>query len=147
MASPTPLSAKPPRPVEQEKQQQPPKSYAEAAEQPPDQVNGLENTPPTQFVGKGEAEAQRSPPFSQPRHRKSGSLRLNGARKQPKEPELVVEDFLDKDGEQLTSIKLKFGDEPKPQRTQTELVSGRKAGARWERSQYVMSFHPSFQRV
>ncbi|KAL8857071.1 MAG: hypothetical protein Q9178_006363 [Gyalolechia marmorata] len=86
------------------------------------------------LVGKGEADTQRSPPFSSPRHKKSGSLRLNGATKQQKAPELLVEDIRDKDGERLTSLKLAFDDKPKPLRTQTELVSGRRAGASWDRS-------------
>ncbi len=89
------------------------------------------------LVGKGEADTQRSPPFSSPRHKKSGSLRLNGTPKQQKAPELLVEDIRDKDGERLTSLKLAFDDKPKPSRTQTELVSGRRAGASWDRSQYV----------
>lgn len=126
--------------MEREKKQLPPMPYATAAEKKPDRIVGIENTPPTQFVGKGEAEAQRSPPFSQPRHKKSGSLRVNGASKQSKEPELIVEDFRDKDGEQLTSSKLRFDDKIKPHKTHTELVSGRRAGAKWERSQYVNLF-------
>ncbi|KAL8764031.1 MAG: hypothetical protein Q9184_000319 [Pyrenodesmia sp. 2 TL-2023] len=123
-----------PMPLHAEKQQPPSKSYADAAERESDRFRGLENTPPTQFIGKGEAERQRSPPFSQPRHRKSGSLRVNGASKQPKEPPFIVEDLRDKDGQQLTSTKLRFDDQQKPSKTQTELVSGRRAGAKWERS-------------
>ncbi|KAL8718310.1 MAG: hypothetical protein Q9225_004539 [Loekoesia sp. 1 TL-2023] len=134
MAPSVPIEGEPSQPAEREKQHLPPKSYADAAEHEPDKVNGIENTPPTQFVGRGEAEAQRSAPFSQPRHRKSGSLRVNGASKEPKASNLVVEEFQDKDGKQLTTTKLTFDDKTKPQRTQTELVSGRRAGARWERS-------------
>lgn len=133
----SPANGEPLQPSEQQDQQKAPNSYVEAAEHPPDPINGLENTPPTLLIGKGEAERQRSPPFSSPRHRKSGSLRVNGNSKQPKASNLIVEDFRDKDGEQLTSTKLVFEDKPKPQRTQTELVSGRRAGAKWERSQYA----------
>ncbi|KAL8906070.1 MAG: hypothetical protein Q9207_002254 [Kuettlingeria erythrocarpa] len=118
-----------PIPLLPEKQQPPPNSYADAAYREPDKIHGLENTPPTQFVGKGEAESQRSPPFSQPRHRKSGSLRINGASKQPEEPQSIVQDLRDEDGEQLINKKLRFDDKKKPQRTPTELVS-----AKWERS-------------
>ncbi|KAI4198539.1 MAG: hypothetical protein LQ346_002742 [Caloplaca aetnensis] len=121
-------------PLLPEKHQPPPSSPTDAAYREPDKIHGLENTPPTQFVGKGEADSQRSPPFSQPRHRKSGSLRVNGASKQPKEPQSIVEDLRDGDGEQLINKKLRFDDKQKPQRTQTELVSGRRAGAKWERS-------------
>lgn len=125
-------------PLLPEKHQPPPSSPTDAAYREPDKIHGLENTPPTQFVGKGEADSQRSPPFSQPRHRKSGSLRVNGASKQPKEPQSIVEDLRDGDGEQLINKKLRFDDKQKPQRTQTELVSGRRAGAKWERSQYAI---------
>lgn len=145
IAPSAPFAAEPSQPIEREKQHLPPKTYADATENPPDNVNRLENTPPTQFVGKGEADTQRSPPFSSPRHKKSGSLRLNGASRQGKPRELIVEDIQDKSGERLTSLKLAFDDKPKPQRTQTELVSGRRAGASWERSQCVnftlIAFH------
>ncbi|KAL9603363.1 MAG: hypothetical protein Q9219_001225 [cf. Caloplaca sp. 3 TL-2023] len=135
MASPPPFGNESSQPTEREKQRLLPKSYADAAENEPDHRDGIENTPPTQFIGKGEAEAQRSPPFSQPRHRKSGSLRVNGIAKQSKATDLTVEETRDKDGEQWTTKKLTFDDDgSKPQRTQTELVSGRRAGARWERS-------------
>ncbi|KAL8770715.1 MAG: hypothetical protein Q9209_003582 [Squamulea sp. 1 TL-2023] len=111
-----PLDGEPPQPPE-----------LETEKKEPDKVNGL-------FVGTGEADTQRSPPFSSPRHKKSGSLRVNGAPKQQKAPDLLVEDIHDKYGEHLTSLKLAFADTPKPQRTQTELVSGRRAGASWDRS-------------
>ncbi|KAL8784519.1 MAG: hypothetical protein Q9213_003923 [Squamulea squamosa] len=120
-----PLDAEPQQLPELEKRHLP--SQLHETEEEPDKVNGL-------FVGKGEADTQRSPPFSSPRHKKSGSLRVNGASKQQKAPQLLVEDIHDKDGEHLTSLKLAFDDTPKPQRTQTELVSGRRAGASWDRS-------------
>ncbi|KAI4167487.1 MAG: hypothetical protein LQ343_007165 [Gyalolechia ehrenbergii] len=132
--SPTLISGEPSQPVIREKENLPPKSYADAADHAPDKVNGIENIPPAQFIGKGEVETQRTPPFSQTRHRKSGSLRVNGASKQPKASNLPVEDIQDRDGEQLSTTKLTFTDQPKPQKPQPELVSGRRAGARWERS-------------
>lgn len=135
--SPTLISGEPSQPVIREKENLPPKSYADAADHAPDKVNGIENIPPAQFIGKGEVETQRTPPFSQTRHRKSGSLRVNGASKQPKASNLPVEDIQDRDGEQLSTTKLTFTDQPKPQKPQPELVSGRRAGARWERSQFV----------
>ncbi|KAI4285409.1 MAG: hypothetical protein L6R38_000648 [Xanthoria sp. 2 TBL-2021] len=119
------------QPLEREQQLLPLNSSVQATEKSVDKSNGLEDTP-TQFVGKGEADTQRSPPFSSPRHKKSGSLRLTGASKEQKAPRLLVEDICDKDGERLTSLA--WDDKPKPQRTQTELVSGRRAGASWDRS-------------
>lgn len=130
----TPINGEPFQPAIREKENLPPKSYADAAEYKSEKVNGINNVPPAQFVGKGEAEASRSPPFSQPRHRKSGSLRLNGNSKQSKATNLIVEELRDRDGEQLTTTKLTFNDKSKPPKTQAELVSGRRAGARWERS-------------
>ncbi|KAL8948681.1 MAG: hypothetical protein Q9222_005149 [Ikaeria aurantiellina] len=136
MAPSMPLNAEPSKPNGIQDQHLPPKSYSDATKQQvPNTPNGVDDHNPTQFVGQGEADVQRSPPFSQPRHRKSGSLRMNGAPKESKAPDLIVEDFQDKDGERLTSLKLAFDDRPHPQRRQTELVSGRKAGAGWGRSQ------------
>ncbi|KAI4089174.1 MAG: hypothetical protein LQ344_005554 [Seirophora lacunosa] len=129
-----PLQPEPSQPIEEEKEQLPLKPYADALETKPDKIDVAGQIQPTQFIGKGEAERQRSPPFSQPRHRKSGSLRVNGAAKQSRPQNLVAEDSKDTDGGQLKSSKLTFDKEPKPERTQTELVSGRRAGARWERS-------------
>lgn len=136
-----PLDSEPLQPLEREQQLLPLDSTVQATAKATDKSNGLEDTP-TQFVGKGEADTQRSPPFSSPRHKKSGSLRLNGASKEQKAPGSLVEDICDKDGERLTSLA--WDDKPKPQRTQTELVSGRRAGASWDRSQYVDStqLHP-----
>ncbi|KAI4180615.1 MAG: hypothetical protein L6R41_007128 [Letrouitia leprolyta] len=130
----TPVNGEPLQPAIREKENLLPKSYADAADYDPEKIYGTENVPPVQFIGKGEAEAQRSPPFSQPRHRKSGSLRLNGASKELKATNLIVEELRDRDGEQLTTTKLTFDDKAKPPKTQAELVSGRRAGARWERS-------------
>ncbi len=105
-----------------------------ATEKETDRLNGIEETP-TQFVGNGEAHTQRSPPLSSPRHKKSGSLGVNGTSKEQKPPKLIVQDFPDRTGQRLTSLL--FDDKPRPQRSQTELVSGRRAGASWDRSQYV----------
>ncbi|KAL8996115.1 MAG: hypothetical protein Q9169_004307 [Polycauliona sp. 2 TL-2023] len=104
---------------------------SEARQHPPDNYSGQEDSP-TQFIGNGEAQTQRNPPFTSPRHKKSGSLRVNGTSRQEQSSELLVEDFRDRDGGRLTSLL--FDDLPKPQRTQTELVSGRRAGANWDRS-------------
>lgn len=141
MAPSLPIQPEPLQPVGQEQQQLPIKSYADTAAKEPDTAQVIGQIQPTQFIGKGEAEKQRSPPFSQPGHRKSGSLKLNGTQKQSRPQNPVVEDFKDRDGDRLTSPKLTFDSEPKRQRSQTELVSGRRAGAKWERSQYIYQPH------
>ncbi|KAL8675327.1 MAG: hypothetical protein Q9168_000284 [Polycauliona sp. 1 TL-2023] len=102
-----------------------------ATEKEPDRSSGQEDTP-TQFIGNGEADSQRNPPLSSPRHKRNASSRVNGTSKEEQSSQLLVEDFRDKDGGRLTSLL--FDDRPKPQRSQTELVSGRRAGASWDRS-------------
>ncbi|CAO1602067.1 diacylglycerol O-acyltransferase 1 [Xanthoria calcicola] len=118
-------------PLHSPERQQQPISDIPAIEKGTDKSYRLDHVP-TQFIGKGEADTQRSPPFSSPRHKKSPSSRLNAAPKEQKAPRLLVEDVCDKDGERLTSLA--WDDKPKPHRTQTELVSGRRAGASWDRS-------------
>ncbi len=81
----------------------------------------------TQYTGKGEDDSPRSP--MKKAHKKSGSVQLNG-RAQPKEQhasDLVVEDLKDRNGVHLTTLR----------RADTELVSGRRAGAGWEMSRRV----------
>ncbi|MCJ1422946.1 diacylglycerol O-acyltransferase 1 [Sticta canariensis] len=110
---------------EREKNQLPSESYANAVEQNPNLGSSNEQIPPAQYTGQGEDDTPRSP--RKKTHKKSGSLRMNG-HQPPKRKEtsiVVVEDFQDKDGEHLTGLK----------RNDTiELVSGRKAGAGWEKS-------------
>ncbi|KAI4278448.1 MAG: hypothetical protein LQ337_001001 [Flavoplaca oasis] len=129
-----PLEAEPSQSLKQTPQHPPVNYPTHATKEETDRLNGIKETP-TQFEGNGEADTQRSPPFSSPRHKKSGSLRVNGTSKEQKPPKLLVQDFRDRSGQQLTSLI--FDDKPKPkkpERTQTELVSGRKAGATWDRS-------------
>ncbi|KAL8901626.1 MAG: hypothetical protein Q9192_000444 [Flavoplaca navasiana] len=126
-----PLDAEPSQSLKRIPQHPPLNHPFSATEKETDRSNGIEETP-TQFVGNGEAHTQRSPPFSSPRHKKSGSLGANGTSKEQKPPNLLVQDFPDKSGQRLTSLL--FDDKPKPQRTQTELVSGRRAGVSWDRS-------------
>lgn len=79
----------------------------------------------TQFSGTGEDDTPRSP--KKKVHKKSGSVQLNGHSK-PKvqdASDLVEEDLKDRNGGHLTSLR----------RADTELVSGRRAGAGWEKSQ------------
>lgn len=134
MAS-TPLNPEPSLPEERKENNLPPKTYAEATEENLDQHRILGNgeTPLAQysFSGQGKDDTPRSPRKNI--HKKSGSVRQNGQvnfdikEKETKDQQnsnLVVEDFQDRDGQHLTSLR----------RAETELVSGRKAGAGWERS-------------
>lgn len=141
MATHAPLNPEPSQPEEREANHLPRKTYLDAAEENLDKDPKTEQTAPTQYIGQGEDDAPRSP--AKKVHKKSSSLRMNGKSKE-KEKEsskVIVERFQDKDGEHLTSIKLPYDYEKrKPTshhgRQHSELVSGRKAGRGWERSQY-----------
>lgn len=103
-----------------------------------------DKSPSTQLSGRGEDDTPRSP--KKKLHRKSKSVqlnedvqskvqntsdsirdRLNGHSKSKGQdwPDLVEEDLEARNGDHLTSLR----------RADTELVSGRKAGAGWEKSQ------------
>lgn len=120
------LNAEPSLLRDRDKNQLLPESYANAVEQNLNLGSSNEQIPPAQYTGQGEDDAPRSP--RKKTHKKGGSLRMNGYQP-PRRKEtsiVVVEDFQDKDGEHLTGLK----------RNDTiELVSGRKAGAGWEKSQ------------
>lgn len=109
-------------------------------------LKARDKSPSTQLSGKGEDDTPRSP--KKKIHRKSRSVQLNGdarpkaqnasdliedqqnAHSQPNvqnSSDLVEEDFKDRNGDHLTTLR----------RADTELVSGRRAGAGWEISQWV----------
>ena len=92
---------------------------------------------PTQYRGKGEDDTVRSPK-RKAQHRKSASSSVqqtNGHSSKAKKgqqtftttasDDLVEEDLKAGNGQHLTSLR----------RVETELVSGRRAGAGWEKSQ------------
>lgn len=129
------LNPEPSLPAERKESDLPPKTYAEATEENLDryQISSNGDNPSAQysFSGQGQDDTPRSPRKNM--HKKNDSVRLNGhvnfkvKEKETKDQEnsnLVVEDFPDRDGQHLTSLR----------RAETELVSGRKAGAGWERS-------------
>lgn len=109
----------------------PTQSYAAAAaakELPDVPVNGA---PPEQYSGNGENEGPRSPVRRSKRRQISGHSRD----KNDSISQLVVEKFQDKDGEHLTTVKqIQRDGQPQTQRSD-ELVSGRRVGTKWERSQ------------
>ena len=119
------LNPEPSLPAEREKNELPPKSYVDAAEENLSQLSKNTTNHAAQYTGQGEDDAPRSP--RKKTHKKGGSGRMNGH--QPPQRKntftLEVEEFEDKDGEHLTTLK----------RNDTiELVSGRQAGAGWEKS-------------
>lgn len=124
-------------PPEPQQQHLSPKSYVDAAEGNGDTFSHNGRPPPELYSGQGEDAAPRSPRRSL--HKKSGSLKTNGASKEKKDGQVVVERYEDKDGEHLVSIRQTWDrgkGKPMAVRRNSELVSGRKAGARWEQSQY-----------
>lgn len=125
--------------MERKENDLPLKSYAAAAEENLDQyqvpTDGQSSSAEYSYSGQGIDDAPRSPRRNM--HKKGGSVRLNGhvnfnIQEKEKEretnsqenPNVVVEDFQDRDGQHLTSLR----------RAETELVSGREAGAGWEMS-------------
>ena len=133
----SPLNLEPSIPEEREEHHLPPKSYADAAEEGLENGHSSGNSAPEMYAGQGEDAAPRSPRRNM--HKKSGSLRMNGHTKD-KSSNIIVERFQDKDGEHLVSFGPGWDNERnKPlaaRRRNSELLSGRKAGARWEQSQY-----------
>lgn len=137
MATAATLKQEPSLPAERKQHHLTPESYADAAEREDDTLLYNGRPPPELYSGQGEDAAPRSPRRSL--HKKSGSLRTNGASKEKKDGQIVVERYEDKDGEHLVSIRQAW-DRRKGKsmaaRQNSELVSGRKAGASWEQSQY-----------
>lgn len=125
----------------------PDKSYVDHTENLSDSVNEKENTAPVQYVGSGEDDAPRSPVRKV--HNRHGSPRTNGIKEGEIDQGVIFEQFTDKDGEHLTSVTSDIGFKDKPRQVTKEmsktkadggpgLVSGRRAGAAWEQSGYVI---------
>ena len=172
------LNPEPSRPADREENHLPPKSYAAAVEENLDVGVKKENldgevktvistsiqsnskgkddaprssgrTTPTQYIGIGKDDAPRSPtPKSHRKPKSNGSARMNGYKKEEEQNGLVEENYRDKDGERLTSIKPATDHETDLMQDEEELpvvkkndnqalVSGRQAGAGWERSGYA----------
>ena len=145
--APSPLNAEPSQPEEREELHLPPKTYVDAAAESLDGESEKDNHTPSQYIGQGEDDAPRSP-LRKP-HKRNGSLRVNGLRSKTSTQSLLVEKFQDRDGEHLTSID-PLDSEHSNQQTQKslsrrteggELVSGRRAGAGWEKSGYTSFPH------
>lgn len=137
-ATPATLNPEPSLPAERKQQHLSPKSYVEAAEENVDTFSQNGRPPPELYSGQGEDATPRSPRRTP--HKKSGSIKTNGISKEKTDGQVLVEKYEDKDGEHLVSVK-QAGDrgkgKPLAARRNSELVSGRKAGAGWEQSQYA----------
>lgn len=140
MATAATLKQQPPMSAEPKPQHLSPKSYVDAVEENVNTFSNNGRPPPELYSGQGEDAAPRSPRRSL--HKKSGSLKTNGVTnvsKEKTECQVVVERFEDKEGEHLVSIRQSWDrgkGKPMAARRNSELVSGRKAGARWEQSKY-----------
>lgn len=107
-------------------------------------LKARDDSPSAQLSGRGEDDTPRSP--KKKIHKKSRSAQLNGDAKPEMQntsdlggeqldghstpeaqnsPDVVEEELMDRNGNHLTSLR----------RADTELVSGRRAGAGWEKSQ------------
>ena len=123
------LNPEPSLPLEREKKHLPPKTYEQAAEENLDMDHAKSDPAPEVYAGQGEDEAPRTP--NRQMHKKSSSVRLNGSIKGKKDSQAIIERYSDKDGEHLVSVRSGMN---RPRRTNSELVSGKKAGERWTQS-------------
>jgi len=139
MATAATLNPEPSLPAERKEQQLGSKSDATEVnlDQYVDYYALNDSVNPGFYAGQGEDAAPRSPRRNM--HKKPGSPRMNGYSKEKKPSNVMVEDFGDRDGEHLTSLRPGWHRERNgssaSRRKKRELVSGRKAGARWEQSQ------------
>ena len=134
MATTENLNPEPSLPKERKQKHLPPKSYVDATEENLDRLPHQHASVPELYAGQGENEGHRSPR----RNLQKKSSRVNGLSKEKHESHVIIERYQDKDGERLVSIKTEWDDQRgkrMPLRRNSELVSGRKAGARWEKSQ------------
>lgn len=162
MATAIALNPEPSRPEEREEQHLPPKSYSDAAQEPPpasypSKTNGmrpLDPPTPPEYSGAGMGDAPQSPGRGHKRvSSKPSDSKLNGNGNVQKERmsengSIVREKYVSANGsgDLLTSIKPSDDfeeelrqDETERKKRRGELVTGRRAGAGWERSKYGVS--------
>ena len=120
--------------AERQQQNLAPDSYLDANQGGLYPVLSQYHSAPELYAGQGEDATARSP--SRKMHKKSGSLRINGSSKDNKNASVFVERYEDKDGEHLVSAKQAWDGQKSRTRRNSVLLSGRRAGAGWEQSQY-----------
>ena len=123
------LNPEPSLPAEREKQHLPPKTYEQAVEE--NLSNGHMNEASTPDIRTRQEKDYAAAIAHAKKQQKSSSVRANGNTKEKKESSIVTEKYTDKDGEHLVSLR---GATKQPRRTNSELVSGKKAGERWQQS-------------
>ena len=90
---------------------------------------------PEQYTGQG--ELPRSPARKVIKKGSSSRINGHGRNKEGSMSQLMVQKFQDKDGEHLTTIKQLHRNGQAENQRSDELLSGRRVGTKWERSQYV----------
>ena len=116
--------------------QQSSKSYADAAAEGVENDYTRDEDTATTYSGQGIDNALRSPVRNL--HKKSKSKNMNGHLKESTRSSVIVERYQDKEGEHLVSFgpeEIDHRDTSRAlRRRNSELLSGRRAGARWEQS-------------
>ena len=134
MATPATLNPETSLQAERKQQHLPLKSYKDVAEENLDSISeDQQQHTPELYAGHGEDATLRSPMRNM--HKKSGSSRVNGYPKDGKDSAILVERYEDKDGEHLVSVRQAWDGERNRKRRNSILLSGRRAGAGWEKSQ------------
>ena len=92
------------------------------------------------FTGQGTDSSPRGPQRNIPQE--VHSKETNGSAKPLVRSNVVIERYRDKDGEHLVSFRPEWDHQKNKaraaRRRNSELLSGRRAGARWEQSQYIL---------
>ena len=134
------LQSSQPLPADHRDFQQPVNSYADVA------ANGTGDSFPDEkgaaevYSGHGEDVTTTSPQRNA--HTRPKPAQMNGSAKDDQNTKIVVERYVDREGEHLVSLGTIDDDEGKKQlairRRDSELLSGRRAGARWDRRGYAI---------
>jgi len=90
---------------------------------------------PEQYTGQG--ELPRSPARKIVKKGSSSRINGHGRNKEGSMSQSMVEKTQDRDGEHLTTIKQFHRNGQAENQRSDELLSGRRVGTKWERSQYV----------
>lgn len=130
-------SVEPARPATFLDKHRPNKTYADATTEGVEQKHLRDESTGTTYSGQGIDGTLRSPVRNI--HKKSKSKDINGHANGSPQGNVVVERYQDKEGEHLVSFGPEEADDRDTsltlRRRNSELLSGRKAGARWEQSQ------------
>lgn len=131
----TVMDSNPSLPSQSGEYDQPLSSYSSAVRELLDApTNGIVTE---QYTGQGEDDLPRSPVRKVVKKSSSSRINGHGRNKEGSMSQLMVQKFQDKDGEHLTTMKqYQLNGQAQNQRSD-ELLSGRRVGTKWEKSQYV----------